>query len=49
MDSVLELIVSLPSVLNVDPELVQEYFENIASSVKIQHNGATGANTIALR
>jgi hypothetical protein len=49
MDSTLELIVSLPSVLNVDPELVEEYFNNIATSVKIQHNGATGANTIILR
>jgi hypothetical protein len=49
MDSSLELTITLPSVLNVDPDLIQEYFQNISSHLKIQHNGTTGANTIVLQ
>lgn len=49
MDSSLELLISLPSVLNADPELIQEYFGNIVANMKILHNPGTGVNMIVLQ
>ena len=47
-DTTMELVISLPSILAIENELVLEYFQNAAANLRVQHNTVTGSNTLLL-
>ena len=47
-DTTMELVISLPSILAIENELVLEYFQNAASNLRVQHDTVTGENTLLL-
>jgi len=42
----LDLVIALPSVLSVESELMEEYFRNAASNIRVEHSQETGKNIL---
>jgi hypothetical protein len=47
-DTVMELAISLPSILAIESELVLDYFRNAAMNIRIRHNTSTRQNMLLL-
>ena len=45
-DGLLEITISMPSILCIDNELITDYFRTAVTHIRIKHNGTTGENKL---
>ena len=43
-----KLYVSMPSIVQADPEMILSFAENLAQNVKVEHDCRTGENTLVI-
>ena len=48
-NSIVSTSISLPSAMQVDPELGLEYFENVLAGLSVEHDSNKRLNTIVLQ
>jgi hypothetical protein len=47
--STVTMMVSLPSIVQADPEMILSFAENLSQNLKVEHDSRSGENTLLIR